>query len=81
MALIVIGCGGGETGLNSSQAGPSPTVLTDTSPGHLTVFVALNMGGYSAASRVKTLIDVNFQHSGRPVEFIAGERVTCNASP
>lgn len=78
IAVVVIGCGGGQTGLNGSEVGPSPIVLKDTSPGQLTVFVALNMGGYDAATRDKTLVDVNFQHGGRLVEFIAGERVTCN---
>jgi len=71
-------CGGGATGISDSQAGPSPAVLKDTSPSQLTVFVAANMGGYDATTRDKTLIDINIQHGGRPVKFVAGEQITCN---
>ena len=76
-ALIVIGCGTAPTGLNSSQAGPSPIVLKDTSPGQLAVLVGVNMGGYDP--RDKTVIFVTFQHDGRPVQFVAGETVACNS--
>jgi hypothetical protein len=76
MALIVLGCGGRQTGLDS-QVGPSPVVLKDTSPGQLAVSVALNLGGYDTSTRDKTVLDVNFQQSGRPVEFTGGESVTC----
>src|SRR5712664_2562505 len=77
IAPLLIACGGNPADLNGSQAGPSPLVLQDTSPGQLTVFVALDMGGYDAASREKTLIDVHLQHGGRPVKFVAGEQITC----
>lgn len=77
--IIVIGCGGGSAGFNGSSAGPSPIVLTDTSPGQLNVFVSLNMGGYDSVSRARTFIDIFFQHSGRPVKFTAGEHVICNS--
>lgn len=76
--MMVIGCGVSPTGSGSSEIEPSPIVLTDTSPGQLNVFVSLNMGGYDSVSRDRTLIDINFQHGGQPVKFIAGEHVICN---
>ena len=78
MAFLTVACGnhGDHSG---SQVGPSPVVLTDTSPKELAVTVAINMGGYEAATRDKTLIDIFFQHGGRPVRFVAGEGVTCGA--
>lgn len=77
-AGILVACGrSGTVGEYSSGPGPSPVVLQDTSPGQLTVSVVMSIGGYDAATRDRTLIDVLFRHGGLPVAFIAGEQVTC----
>lgn len=81
IGLLVGACGSSPAGLNDSEAGPSPVVLKDTSPGQLTVSVGVNMGGYDANARDRTLIDVNFLHDSRPVRFIAGEQLKCNDVP
>jgi hypothetical protein len=78
-AAAAFACGSGPPDL-TSQAGPSPVVLTDTSAGQLSVAVGLNMGGYDSASRDKATIDVFMQQEGRPVKFVAGERVDCGGS-
>ena len=75
-AAAVLGCGAVRPDL-SSQAGPSPVVLKDTSAGQLAVFVIVDQGGYNTASRDMTRIDILFQHGGRPVNFVAGEQVVC----
>lgn len=75
-ALALAGCGGTPT-MVDSRAGPSPVVLQDPTPDQLAVSVALNLGGYDLATRDQALLDVMFQHDGRPVRFVAGERVTC----
>lgn len=72
----VLGCGAIPPVLHS-QVGPSPVVLKETSAGQLAVFVAVDQGGYDTASRDMTRIDINFQHEGRPVNFVAGEQVAC----
>jgi hypothetical protein len=77
-SLILAGCGGVHGDYTSSQSGPSPIVLTDTSPGQLAVLVGLNMGGYDAATRHTTLMHASFQHGDRPVNFIGGEQFVCD---
>ena len=77
---LIAGCGGSGGSELGSQVGPSPIVLNDTSPAQLSITVNLNMGGPDVASRAKTLLDIGFQHGGRPVQFVAGESVTCNGS-
>lgn len=75
--LVLTVCCGGSTGRLDSQVGPSPVVLTDTSPGQLSVFVAITLGGYEATSRDSGMVHVSFITGDRPVKFVAGERVTC----
>jgi hypothetical protein len=76
LAALAFACGGGPPEL-TSQAGPSPVVLSDTSAGRLDVFVRLTMGGYDPATRDRTMIDVNFEHGAHPVRFVADEHVVC----
>jgi hypothetical protein len=75
---LILGCGAIHGDYPSSQIGPSPIVLSDTSPGQLGVLVGLNMGGYDAATRHTTQMHVSFQHGDRRVNFIAGEQFACN---
>lgn len=78
VGLVVSGCATSGNTIDGSQVGPSPVVLEDSSPAQLGVFVSLNIGGYDVASRNQAVLDINFQHAGSPVAFIADERVTCN---
>jgi len=75
--LAACGAGGGQTGVDGSSVGPSPIVLQDTSPGQLSVYVAVSLGGYDISNRDKTRINVMFQNNGHPVKFVAGEKVIC----
>lgn len=76
--LVLTACGHADSPGLASQAGPSPIVLTDTSPAQLAVFASVDMGGYDATSRHKARIEVYFRHGDRPVKFVAGEQLTCN---
>ncbi|MGH7761757.1 MAG: hypothetical protein ACREOY_10150 [Candidatus Dormibacteraceae bacterium] len=80
LAASACACGSGPPDL-ASQAGPSPVVLTDTSAGRLAVSVRLTLGGYDTPTRDRTMIDVNFEHGGHPVRFVADERVACGGVP
>src|SRR6266849_3765515 len=71
VAASAFACGSGPPDL-TSQAGPSPVVLTDTSAGQLDLSVRVAIGGYDTPSRDITTIDVNLAHSGHPVRFVAG---------
>src|SRR5690348_12706051 len=77
IAVATAPCGASGDRLGS-QIGPSPIVLADTSPAQLSVAVLLNSGGYTDESRSKTLLDISFQHGGRPVQFVKGEKVACD---
>jgi hypothetical protein len=61
-----------------SQAGLSPLILHDPSPGQLSVFVAVKIGGYDAVTRDKTTIDLLFSSKGRAVQFAGSEQLVCN---
>jgi hypothetical protein len=76
VAAAAFACGSRPPDL-PSQGGPSPVVLSDTSAGQVSVSVHLNLGGYDPATRDRTMIDVNFEHLGHPVQFVADEHVVC----
>lgn len=78
MALMISGCGASSTTIDGSQVGPSPIILEDTSASQLAVFISINVGGYDLATRNKAVLDINFQHTGRPVNLVAGEKLTCS---
>jgi hypothetical protein len=50
VAVTALACGGGPPQL-TSQAGPSPVVLSDTSAGRLAISVRLTLGGYDTVTR------------------------------
>jgi hypothetical protein len=60
------------------NAGPPAIVLKDTSPGQLDLSLSLTIGGYDAATRDVTELDIVFMHQRRAVQFVAGEHITCN---
>lgn len=60
------------------QAGPPPLVLADTSPGQLAAQIHLAIGGYDPASQNLAELSIVFLHQGRWVQFVRGERLTCN---
>lgn len=72
LALALAACGG------IADYVPQPVVLPDTTPAQLDAFLAVTMGGYDAATRDMTQLHVGFAAGGRPVQFIADERVVCN---
>jgi hypothetical protein len=76
LAASAFACGSGPPDL-TSQVGPSPVVLADTSASQLNVSVRLTIGGYDTSTRDRTMIDVNFLHGEHPVQFVADERVVC----
>jgi hypothetical protein len=76
VAASALACGSGPPDL-TSQVGPPPVVLTDTSAGQLDLSVRVAIGGYDTPSRDTTTIDFNFAHSGHPVRFVADEHVVC----
>ncbi len=81
LAAVAFAAGCGTAGeFKSSQAGPSPVVLADTSPGQLQVGVYLSMGGYDPTRREGAILDINFTSAGRTVSFIRNEAVTCNGT-
>jgi hypothetical protein len=63
---------------SDSFAGPPPIVLKDTAPDLLALSLYLTVGGYDAATRDTTELDVVFARQGRTVRFVAGERLACN---
>src|SRR5215831_16859443 len=78
MALLVSGC---ATSSSHSGDAPAPTiVLQDTSPGQLALSLHLNIGGYDAATRDITQLNVGFLHQGNLVQFQADERLSCNGT-
>jgi hypothetical protein len=81
LAAVAFAAGCGTPGeFNSSQAGPSPVVLADTSAGQLQIGVYLSMGGYDPTRREGAIVDINFTAAGRPVSFIRNEAVNCNGT-
>jgi hypothetical protein len=82
LVLIVAGCGAGSGNTaGMSSAGPSPIVLTDTSPGRLQIYVSVTMGGYDARTRDSTTIHIGFAvGTFIPVKFVGDERLTCGGS-
>jgi len=60
------------------QAGPPPLVLEDTSPDQLAAQVHLTIGGYDPAAKNIAELAIVFLHQGRWVQFVRGERLTCN---
>ena len=80
-------CGSSNTGSSqdtgippghASEAGPPPLTLRDPSPSQLSVFVAVQIGGYDAVTRDKTTIDFLFSSQGRAVQFAGSEQLVCN---
>src|SRR5260221_713924 len=70
-----------DTGIppgQASLAGSPPLTLRDPSPSQLTVFVAVQIGGYDAVTRDKTTIDLLFSSKGRAVQFAGSEHLVCN---
>ncbi len=70
-----------DTGIppgQASLAGSPPLTLRDPSPSQLTVFVAVQIGGYDAVTRDKTTIDLLFSSKGRAVQFAGSEQLVCN---
>jgi hypothetical protein len=63
------------------QAGPPPLVLADTSPDQLAAQIHLTIGGYDRASQNLAELSIVFLHQGRWVQFVRGERLTCNGIP
>ncbi len=66
-------------GTADSFAGPPPIILEDTAPGQLALSLSLIVGGYDAATRDTTELDVVFASQGRTIQFVAGERLACNS--
>ena len=60
------------------QAGPPPVVLQNTSPDQLAAQVHLTIGGYDPAAENLAELSIVFLHQGRWVQFVQGERLTCN---
>jgi hypothetical protein len=60
------------------EAGPPPLVLKDTSPEQLAAQVHLTIGGYDSASQNLAELSIVFLHEGHWVQFVRGERLTCN---
>lgn len=60
------------------EAGPPPLVLEDTSPDQLAPQVHLTIGGYDPATQNLAELSIVFLHQGRWVQFVRGERLTCN---
>ncbi len=60
------------------QAGLPPVVLEDTSPDQLAAQVHLTIGGYDPASQNLAELSIVFLHQGHWVQFVHGERLTCN---
>jgi hypothetical protein len=78
VAALAGACGG--TRELTSQAGPSPVVLADTSPAQFQVGVFVSMGGYDRSSRDGAMVDINFTAGGHPVRFTRNEGVACNGT-
>lgn len=57
-----------------------PVILRNPSPRQLEVFINVTMGGYDRTTRGTTMIGLDFQSSGRPVQFAGQERLTCNGT-
>jgi hypothetical protein len=76
--VIAAACGGPTQSGLSSQAGPSPIVLKDTSPGQIHLAVNVSLGGYDPSTRDTATVGINFTAQNRPVKFVGGEGVTCN---
>jgi len=68
----------GSTTIIDGPSGPPYVTLKDTSPGQLSLFMGLTIGGYDAQSRDITEMDVGFTHEGQIVQFAAGEHISCN---
>jgi hypothetical protein len=62
-------------------AGPPPLVLQDTSPDQLAAQVHLTIGSYDPATRNVAELSIVFLHDGHWVQFVRGERLTCNGIP
>jgi hypothetical protein len=60
------------------QVGPPPVVLEDTSPDQLAAQVHLTIGGYDPATQNLAELSIVFLHQGRWVQFVRGERLSCN---
>lgn len=82
LALLVAGCTGGNSGQTTDVSiAPDPIVLKDTSPGQLALFVSISMGSYDPANRDTTTIHLGIEAQGRPVQFGADEKMTCQGTP
>jgi hypothetical protein len=57
-----------------------PVILRNPSPRQLEVFINVTMGGYDRTTRGTTMIGLDFQSSGRPVQFAGQERLICNGT-
>jgi len=62
----------------ASEAGPPPLTLRNPSPSQLSVFVAVQIGGYDAVTRDKTTIALLFSSKGRAVQLAGSEQLLCN---
>jgi hypothetical protein len=70
--LLASGCG------SVGDKMPAPTVLHDTSPRQLQLYIFVTLGGYEIGTRETASIEIDFQAGGRPVQFISNEGVNCN---
>lgn len=69
-------------GPSHSQAdrGVPPVILRNPSPRQLEVSINVTMGGYDRTTRGTTMIGLDFQSNGQPVQFAGQERLTCNGA-
>src|SRR3981081_827802 len=67
-------------GPSLADRGVPPVILRNPSPRQLEVSINVTMGGYDRTTRGTTMIGLDFQSNGQPVQFAGQERLTCNGA-